>query len=243
MNEFLKSNFASFKSSFEEYMDCSLCLWIEDNIVIKENSKSDIAIDLPKWFLCLSLLKNPERAVVQKCNTLFNNPNNLNRRTPHQYLCDQVVGFLKEVYHINRLQLKHPEITFFLNGSEINTKNKKREIYILGAKKRDIDLKAEYKGVTKDFHLKANNTFIQRPKITFRGGRTPEINNIKNNKSKVHILVDENKYFCMSKLISCKECIKNESFIEDPYEQNLWGGKGAYRIHFNDNILDYAVKY
>lgn len=243
MNEFLKSNFAQFKSAFEEYMDCSLCNWIEDNIVIKKNPKSEANIDLPKWFLCLSLLRNPGAKTIEKCNHLFDNPNNLNGRNPHQYLCDQVVGFLKEVYHINRLQLKHPEISFSLNGSEFNNKNNKREIYLSGAKQRDVDLKATYQGVTKDFHLKANNTFVNKPKITFRGGKKPEINNIKNNKSKVHILVDENRYFCMTKLISAKECIKYQSFIEDPSEQRSWGGKGAYRIHFNDNVFDYAVKY
>lgn len=237
MNEFLKSNFKEYKIAFEKYMDCKLCSFIEDNMIVMDNPKDKNVIELPKWFLCLSLLRNPDQKIINKCNELFSGVNNLWGRTAHQYACDQVFGFLNEVYHIKRLTLKHSDKTFLLNGSEFNRITNKRELYTSGGSSRDFDLKVSFNGRIKNIHLKANNTFAEKPKITFRGGKNPEINLIRQGQSDTHILIDKDRFLSISSLIKDKEC------IEDEFPFDKWGGPGGYRILFKDNVFDYASYY
>lgn len=245
MSNFIKNNFESFQSAFEDCFKRKLCPWIEDNMSIKKSPRHKKNINTQKWFLCHVLLRDPEPDVVDLCSELFSKANNLNGRTPHEYLCDQVFGYLKETYHVKKLQIKHPEIQLRLVSSEFNRETGKREIYTQGGNKREVDLEARFKGNAKckGIHIKSNNTFAKYQVMRFRGGRNPEINSIKEIKYGVHIPVDENRYFSISDLLKNKECIKSEGIITDAEEMKNWGGQGAYKINFTKNILKFATPY
>jgi len=255
MKEFLKDNFESFQACFEESLGCQLCPWIEENIVIKKSMNHKRAIKIPKWFLCNVLLKEPDEEVISKCEELFpikekQKANNINNRTSHQYVCDQIFGTLKEVYHIKRLQLKHPNIEFSLASSEFNQQTQKREIYQEGGKDRKPDLHAKFKGSTKfkAIHIKTNNVFLQTLTMRFRGGVSPEIESIKNNSESIHVLIDEDKYLNLSKHINNNNLIEYQNWITQKNqsyqnEYKHWGGRGAYKIQFKKDILKQAIQY
>jgi hypothetical protein len=248
MSNFIKNNFEAFQASFEKHIGRKLCPWIEDNIVVKKTKKHKKVEKAPKWFLCHVLLREPSVEVTQFCEEHFSEANNLNGRTPHEYACDQVFGYLKEVYHIKRLELKHPNIELTLVSDEFNKDTGKREIYTEGSRSGGIDLKARFKENKdktkyKGIHIKSNSTFIRSPTMTFRGGRNPEINKIKNIEHGVHIPVDENQYFSISDLLKNKDCIESEGKLTNPEDMKSWGGEGSYRIKFTKNILKFATPY
>ena len=245
MNEFLISNFSELKEDFEKEIGCGLAKYVENNISVMDNSISRKVVELPKWFLAKCLLKNPEDKIINKCNQLFSKAKNLNRRTPHEYACNQVAGFLNEVFHYKKLQLKYPDKQVTLNGSEFNPLTKKRELYREGYGKRDADIKILSDESNQSISVKSNATFSKYPQITFRGedytGGIPEIDSVKKQEYDAHILFyNKDKYLSLASTLNNKECIKKEFYLEP---SNKWGGSGAYRILFKDNILDYASHY
>lgn len=246
MNDFLISNFLEFKKNFEKDIGFSLAKYVENNISVMDNSISKKVVELPKWFLAKCLLKYPEDKIVNKCNQLFSKTKNLNRRTPHEYACNQVAGFLNEVLHYKKLQLKYPDKQVTLNGSEFNALTKKRELYCDGFGKRDADIKILSDGSNESISVKSNATFSKNPQITFRGkSKTkkgiPEIDLIKKQEHDVHILFyNKDKYLSLSSAFNNKECIESEFYLPS---SNDWGNEGAYRIKFKNNIFDYSVYY
>ena len=112
--------------------------------------------------------------------------------------------------------------------------------------KGDADIKILSDESNQSISVKSNATFSKYPQITFRGedytGGIPEIDSVKKNKSvSAHILFyNKDKYLSLASTINNKECIKKEFYLGP---SNKWGGSGAYRILFQDNILDYASHY
>jgi len=242
LNNFKKPSFAQFQPLFEAELNCKARDWIESNIRVKKSYGSIKFEDLPKYALSNALLSEPPQKFIDLYNDLFKNVNNLNGRSYHAYVCDQVDGYMKEEFHFQKLKKLHPHLDISFKGSEY--KDGIREIYMTGAKNRDADLLVtdSKKDKSIDLHLKSNIKFLKNYYMTFRGGKPPEINKIKSSNSQTHILVDGLKYFRLKDLINNKDAIDKEGFLEGREAEN-WGGNGAYRIHFKPSLLDLAKKY
>ena len=244
MSKFIHNNFESFQIEFEKTFRQKICHWINDNIDIKEG-KNSRAIEVPKNFACYSLLKDPDDDFKKLCDRLFRSIRNLNGRTTHEYLANQVHGTLQEALHKFKLQKKHPKYDFSFLCSEFNKTTRKREIYTK-PKRNDISREADLRFTCSDgtfnIHIKANNKFVQKPQLTLRGGRTSEYNKIQNSKDFLHILVSPNQYISIYNFSKFNEHISSSKQLS-PEESKFWGGAGAHRIIFKPSIFETVKTY
>jgi len=247
MNKFIHKNFEFFIADFEKTFNQKLCIWIDNNIDIKE-SRNTRSIEVPKYFPCFSLLSNPDlkfKGWNKLCDRLFLNIKNLNKRSAHRYLADQVHGFLKEVLHKKKLEKKHQNYDFSFNCPEFNRITKKREIYTNPSRRsisRGSDLKFTCESCSYDIHIKSNDVFMNWPQITFRGGKNPEYDEIIKSKGIIHILIDSNRYLSIRNFHSINNHIKSFSKLTGD-EAKQWGGPGATRFIFNSSILNLIKEY
>lgn len=241
MNKFVHDNFQLFKDEFEKEFKQNICVWIENNIDIKE-SPNTRPIQVDDWFACKSLLKDPGERFHKLCNRLFGNIRNLNGRSPHIYLADQINGTLKEALHAKKLAKKHKEYDICIVSSEFNKTSKKRELYtqLHRSVNRKPDLRVVSDKKPIDIHIKANNTFLKSKKITFRGGKNPEYQSIRDNEYYIHLLLSPNEYISIQNFNSLTEHILKQDNLPD---QNSWGGPGAVCFHFKPSILNLVKKY
>ena len=241
MNKFVHDNFQLFKDEFEKEFKQNICVWIENNIDIKE-SPNTRPIQVDDWFACKSLLKDPDERFQKLCNRLFGNIRNLNGRSPHIYLADQINGTLKEALHAKKLAKKYKNYDICIISSEFNKTSKKRELYT--KLHRSVNRKPDLRVVTDkkpaDIHIKANNTFLKSRKLTFRGGRDPEYNSIQSGEYYVHLLLSPTEYISIQNFNQFDEYVLNKERLPD---QNSWGGPGAVCFHFKNNILDLVRNY
>jgi len=241
MNKFVHDNFQLFKDEFEKEFQQNICIWIRDNIDIKESPHTR-PIQVDDWFACKSLLKDPDDGFKKLCNRLFGNIRNLNGRSPHIYLADQINGTLKEALHAKKLAKKYKNYDVCIVSSEFNKTSKKRELYT--KLHRSVNRKPDLRVVTDtkpvDIHIKANNTFLKSRKITFRGGRNPEYNSIDSEEYYVHLLLSPTEYISIQNFQKLDEYVVSKEKLPD---QNGWGGPGAVRFHFKNNILDLIRNY
>jgi len=241
MNKFVHDNFAEFKKEFEKEFNQNICVWIENNIDIKETPKTR-SIEVGDWFACKSLLKEPDEGFKKLCNRLFGGIRNLNGRSPHIYLADQINGTLKEALHAKKLAKKHKEYDICVISSEFNPSSKKRELYT--RLHRSVNRKPDLRVVTDkkpiDIHIKANNTFLRSHKITFRGGKNPEYQSISNKEYYVHLLLSPHEYISIQNFHSLTDHILREEILPT---QNMWGGSGARCFHFKPSILNLVKTY
>jgi len=244
MSSFIHKNFDKFKVEFEKTFGVQLCQWIEDNIDVKEG-KNSRQIEVPKWFLCLSLLSDPDSSFLTLCNRLFGSIKNLNGRSPHEYLANQVHGTLQEVLHKKKLEKRYPDYNFSFIGTEFNRTTHKREIYTKLSRRsisREADLKFTCEQGTYNIHIKANNFFKNKPQITFRGGSNPEYKHITDNKELIHIILSENEYLSLGNFHKLKDYIQSAQTLSGT-EAKRWGGHGAQRFEFKKSILTLAKQY
>ena len=246
MSKFVHENFEEFQIEFEKTFRQKICHWINDNIEIKEG-KNSRRIEVPKNFACYSLLNNPDSSFIKLCDRLFSDIKNLNGRTTHKYLANQVHGTLQEALHKYKLEKKYPKFDFSFLCSEFNKSTKKREIYTntnLRRVTRDADLKFSCPQGDFKIHIKANNKFRVRPQLTFRGGgKISEFEKIKNAKSDyLHILVSPNQYISIPNFDSFGKYIHSSKNLSTE-ESRMWGGLGAHRIVFNQNIFQTIKSY
>ena len=241
MSNFVHHNFATFKSEFETAFGENICHWIFNNIDIKE-SPSSHRIDVEKWFCCKSLLRNPDKNFISLCNRLFRFTKNLNGRSPHIYLADQVNGTLKEALHAKKISKKHPDCKVSIISSEFNTASNKRELYtnIKRSVNRKPDLRIIHNNKSTDIHIKANNTFLKSHQLTFRGGRSPEFTSISSGKYHVHLLISPTEYISIKNFNHLDHFISKKEFLNS---NNSWGGAGAVRLKFKSNIRDLIKVY
>lgn len=243
MNKFVHNNFQSFKDEFEKEFKQNICLWIRDNIDIKE-SPNTRAIQVDDWFACKSLLKDPGEDFKKLCNRLFGGIQNLNGRSPHVYLADQINGTLKEALHAKKLARCYKDYDICVVSSEFNKTSKKRELYT--KLNRSVNRKPDLRVVTDkspvDIHIKANNTFLKSRKITFRGGRNPEYNSIESGDYYVHLLLSPTEYISIQNFEKLDKYIANKEKLSIK-DENDWGGPGAVRFHFKNNVLDLVRTY
>lgn len=241
MSDFVHDNFKLFKSEFEKEFKQNICVWIESNIDIKE-SPNTRPIQVDDWFACKSLLKEPDNSFKKLCNRLFGDTGNLNGRSPHIYLANQINGTLKEALHAKKLANKYKNYDVSIISSEFNKSSKKRELYT--KLHRSVNRKPDLRVITDkesiDIHIKANNTFLKSRKLTFRGGRSPEYNSIQSGEYYVHLLLSPTEYISIQNFNKFDEYILNKERLPD---QNSWGGSGAVRFHFKNNILDLVRNY
>jgi len=239
MIDFFYSNFGVFRGEFIKVFRMSICDWVELNIELKESPESQRAIDVPKKFLCSSLLKSPNREFLNLCNRLFSKTPNLNKRTPHTYLANQIHGSLKEALHAKKLSIN---CDVKLIGDEFNSITKKRELYTKGVDKlsRSPDLSISTSDSSLLVHIKANQTFLKNKQLTFRGGSTTEYDEILSKKQAVHILFSPHQYVAIDNLRIIKPHILKIYSLPNP---NDWGGSGAKRLYFKDSISDLIINY
>jgi len=247
MNKFLQKNFEPFLNDFEKNFNQRLCAWIENNIEIKE-SKNTRAIEVPKYFLCFALLSDPDSKFSgwsKLCDRLFGSIKNLNGRNAHSYLSNQIHGTLKEVLHKKKLEKKHKDYDFSFNSSEFNKTTKKREIYTKPSYRsisRGADLTLTCELGTYGIHIKSNDVFLNRPQITFRGGKNPEYNSIEKSKSFIHILVGFDKYLSIQNFKKVSNHIQSNELLSD-LESKDWGGPGARRAVSKSTIKELIKEY
>ena len=241
MNKYVHENFQSFKDEFEKEFKQNICVWIENNIDIKE-SPNTRPIQVDDWFACKSLLKDPDDRFQKLCNRLFGNIRNLNGRSPHIYLADQINGTLKEALHAKKLARLYKDYDISIISSEFNKSSKKRELYT--KLHRSVNRKPDLRVVTNtspiDVHIKANNTFLKSRKITFRGGRNPEFNSIDSEEYYVHLLLSPTEYISIQSFEKLDQYVARKERLPD---DNDWGGPGAVCIHFKPSVLDIVRKY
>ena len=248
MSKFIHNNFESFQIEFEKTFNQKICHWINNNIDIKEG-KNSRAIEVPKNFICCSLLREPKIESFdfnKLCNRLFSTVKNLNKRTPHEYLANQVHGTLQEVLHKHKLQKKYSNYDFSFASSEFNRLTKKREIYTKPNRKdisRDADLNFVCPEGQFNIHIKGNNTFKHRPQLTLRGGRLPEYDKIQESKKDfLHILVSPNEYISIYNFNKINDHIHSSAKLPSPQSKS-WGGDGAHRIIFKQSIFNSIKTY
>lgn len=242
MIDFFYSNFGVFRDEFIKVFRMSICDWVELNIELKESPESQRAIDVPKKFLCSSLLKCPNREFLNLCNRLFSKTPNLNKRSPHTYLANQIHGSLKEALHAKKLSINYD---VKLIGDEFNSTTKKRELYTIGVDKlsRSPDLSISMPDNSLPVHIKANQTFLNNKQLTFRGGSPSEYNEILDKKHAVHILFSSpHQYAAIDNLRIIKPYISKIDTLPDSINKD-WGGSGAKRLHFKDSISDLIINY
>lgn len=241
MNKFIHNNFQLFKDEFEKEFKQNICVWIENNIDIKE-SPNTRPIEVDDWFACKSLLKDPGERFHKLCNRLFGSIRNLNGRSPHIYLADQINGTLKEALHAKKLAKKHKEYDICIVSSEFNKTSKKRELYtqLHRSVNRKPDLRVVSDKKPIDIHIKANNTFLKSKKITLRGGKNPEFNSINSKEYYIHLLLSPTEYISIQNFQNLNEYIDRQEKLPD---DNTWGGPGAVCFHFKPSILNLVKKY
>lgn len=239
MIDFFYSNFEVFRDEFIKVFRMSICDWVELNIELKESPESYRAIDVPEKFLCSSLLRRPNREFLNLCNRLFSGIPNLNGRSAHKYLANQIYGSLKEALHAKKLSENYD---VKLTGDEFNSTTKKRELYTRDVRKlsRSPDLSISTSDSFLPVHIKANQTFLKNKKLTFRGGSNPEYNEILNKKHAVHILFSPHQYISIDNLRTIKTHTLKIDSLSTP---NSWGGSGAKRLFFKDSISDLIINY
>tara|TARA_B100000242_G_C42931170_1_gene431877 strand:- start:30 stop:791 length:762 start_codon:yes stop_codon:yes gene_type:complete len=242
-DKFLTKNFQSFLDEFKSEFNCHPALWVQENIKIKQNRSSTKYEDpnLP-YFLSFSLLKKPPQKYLDLYKEYFSNANNSKQRNPHQYVCNQVDGFMKEAFHIRKLSKLYPNFNISIKSEEF--KNNIRFLYREGGQSRtpDLEITNPKTNQSVSLHVKSNAPFLNNLFHTFRGGKNPEFDLIKQKKSQAHILTDGTQYFKISDLINKEVFIKKTELLEGEMADS-WGGKGARRIYFKDTIKDLAIPY
>jgi hypothetical protein len=248
MNKYIQRNFESFKQDFELNFQESIPTWISKNLCIKKNKNSK-ELDLSDDFISHALLKNPPQDWLQSCDELFSKTRNLNGRTTHLYLSNQVHGTLKEALHARKLAKKHPNFDVNVVSCEFNSETKKREIYLnVSRANRKPDLNVSWpkhdnlNAGNADIHVKSNDYFLDKKQITFRGGKNSEYKQIKEKEYVLHILVNHKQYLSISDFNNLKDHISTNQVLTGKEAQS-WGGQGAKRICFKNSIEQLLKRY
>lgn len=241
MTDFLFKNFKNFQESFEETLRIDLCHWVKDRIVFKESASSK-NIDISTWFACKCLLKDPGDEILKSVEEMFSSIKNLNGRSPHTYVANQIFGTLKEVLHIEKLKKKYPEYRIRITSSEYDHKTQTRAIFTKNIRSlsRKSDLEVRYKQFVVPVHIKSNDTFLESQKLTFRGGANSEYKLIAKGDEFIHIILSHDQYISIRGLDKIAEHIERR---EDLSKDKMWGGKGAVRLYFKPSIMNLIQKY
>lgn len=241
MSKFIFNNFEKFQEVFEETFQLDLCHWVEKHIIVKESSRSK-PLDLPKWFLCKCLLTEPEKEILDLCENLFSKIKNLNGRSTHTYVSNQVFGTLKECLHVEKLKKKYPDYRIRIVSSEFDAKSQTRAIFTKNIKSisRKPDLEVRFKEFVVPVHIKANDTFLKSHKLTFRGGSNPEYELIAKGREFVHLILSHDQYLSIKSMAKLSEHIERR---EDLSKDKMWGGKGAVRFYFKPSIMSLVQNY
>ena len=232
--------FDAFAEEWGKYYGVSMQTFVSNNIKLKTSLKGKEIPDLPENFLYFSLFKELPQECEEKYNELFGKIKNLNGRSPHQYLCDQVMGKLGEHLHLAKLQKLYPEYKFKFNGCEFDLNSQQSYIFTsTSGVRQGSDIIVNNK---RQISVKRNAYWNNEKKFTFRGSRRgkSEYEKIKSQELSLHFIISPTKYIALKDIKEMRECADDIQFL--PLD-NEWGGKGATRFLFNNKINELIQTY